>query len=64
MVPEPGPAGGAVARSAPSLFVTRARRATGRVLLTLAKSVAIFVPVFFVATFVTFTLQSRPALAS
>jgi peptide/nickel transport system permease protein len=41
----------------------RVRRALGRVLLTLARSVAVFVPVFFVATFVTFALRSLSGLS-
>jgi ABC-type dipeptide/oligopeptide/nickel transport system permease component len=41
----------------------RARRAGGRVLVTLAKSVAIFVAVFFVATFVTFGLRAMSGLS-
>jgi len=38
-------------------------RAGGRILVTLAKSVAIFVPVFFVATFVTFGLRAMSGLS-
>ncbi|MET8831651.1 ABC transporter permease [Streptomyces sp. NPDC004610] len=41
----------------------RTRRALGRVLVTLARSVAIFVPVFLVATFVTFALRSLSGLS-
>jgi peptide/nickel transport system permease protein len=41
----------------------RARRAGGRIAVTLARSVAIFVPVFFVATFVTFALRSLSGLS-
>ncbi|GAA3032999.1 ABC transporter permease [Actinokineospora globicatena] len=41
----------------------RARQAGWRVLTTLGKSVAIFVPVFFVATFVTFALRSLSGLS-
>ncbi|MEV7285084.1 ABC transporter permease [Streptomyces sp. NPDC093252] len=41
----------------------RARRVLGRVLATLARSVAIFVPVFLVATFVTFALRSLSGLS-
>ncbi|MEU3244034.1 MULTISPECIES: ABC transporter permease [unclassified Streptomyces] len=43
--------------------VTRARHTLGRVLATLARSVAIFVPVFVVATFVTFALRSLSGLS-
>ncbi|MBA6440812.1 ABC transporter permease [Streptomyces sp. GMR22] len=42
---------------------TRTRRALGRVLVTLVRSVAIFVPVFLVATFVTFALRSLSGLS-
>ncbi|MEU2967600.1 ABC transporter permease [Streptomyces ardesiacus] len=41
----------------------RAGRTLGRVLVTLARSVAIFVPVFLVATFVTFALRSMSGLS-
>jgi peptide/nickel transport system permease protein len=41
----------------------RTRRAAGRILLTLARSVAIFVPVFMVATFVTFALRALSGLS-
>ncbi|NEW71598.1 ABC transporter permease [Streptomyces rhizosphaericus] len=41
----------------------RTRRALGRVLVTLVRSVAIFVPVFLVATFVTFALRSLSGLS-
>ncbi|KOT93360.1 ABC transporter permease [Streptomyces sp. NRRL F-4711] len=41
----------------------RAGRTLGRVLVTLARSVAIFVPVFLVATFVTFALRSLSGLS-
>ncbi|SDN42748.1 ABC transporter permease [Actinacidiphila guanduensis] len=41
----------------------RARHALGRVLATLARSAAIFVPVFLVATFVTFALRSLSGLS-
>lgn len=41
----------------------RARHALGRVLATVARSVAIFVPVFLVATFVTFALRSLSGLS-
>src|SRR5256885_1443338 len=46
-----------------STGAARARRATGRVLATLARSVAIFVPVFLVATFVTFALRAMSGLS-
>ncbi|GAA3547142.1 ABC transporter permease [Amycolatopsis ultiminotia] len=39
------------------------RRTAGRVLGTLARSVAVFVPVFFVATFVTFALRAVSGLS-
>lgn len=42
---------------------TRARHALSRVLVTLARSVAVFVPVFLVATFVTFALRSLSGLS-
>ncbi|MFE2042102.1 ABC transporter permease [Streptomyces sp. NPDC059477] len=45
------------------VVAARTRRALGRVLLTLARSVAIFVPVFLVATFVTFALRSLSGLS-
>ncbi|MFF4309258.1 ABC transporter permease [Streptomyces sp. NPDC001507] len=41
----------------------RVRRASARILATLARSVAIFVPVFLVATFVTFALRSLSGLS-
>jgi peptide/nickel transport system permease protein len=41
----------------------RLRRAVGRSLITLARSVAIFVPVFLVATFVTFSLRALTGLS-
>jgi peptide/nickel transport system permease protein len=41
----------------------RTRNALGRVLTTLARTVAIFVPVFLVATFVTFALRSLSGLS-
>lgn len=41
----------------------RVRRSGGQVLVTLARSVAIFVPVFFVGTFVTFALRSLSGLS-
>lgn len=43
--------------------VTGTRHTLGRVLGTLARSVAIFVPVFLVATFVTFALRSLSGLS-
>ncbi|MGY1808142.1 ABC transporter permease [Blastococcus sp. SYSU D00669] len=39
------------------------RRAAGRTLATLARSVAVFVPVFLVATFVTFALRALSGLS-
>lgn len=42
---------------------SRVRRAAVRILTTLARSVAIFVPVFVVATFVTFALRSLSGLS-
>ncbi|WP_235486119.1 ABC transporter permease, partial [Frankia sp. AvcI1] len=45
------------------LAAARARRAAGRVLVTLARSVAIFVPVFLVATFLTFALRAISGLS-
>jgi peptide/nickel transport system permease protein len=44
------------------LALTRARRGFARALVTLARSVAIFVPVFLVATFVTFALRAISGL--
>ncbi|MFI8092250.1 ABC transporter permease [Streptomyces sp. NPDC086080] len=43
--------------------VTRTRHALGRVLAALARAVALFVPVFLVATFVTFALRSLSGLS-
>ncbi|MFJ2395483.1 ABC transporter permease [Streptomyces sp. NPDC087843] len=43
--------------------VTRVRHTLGRVLIALARSIAIFVPVFLVATFVTFALRSLSGLS-
>ncbi|MFI2507326.1 ABC transporter permease [Streptomyces sp. NPDC018972] len=43
--------------------VRRARHTLGRALVILARSVAIFVPVFLVATFVTFALRSLSGLS-
>lgn len=43
--------------------VTRARHTLTRVLVTLARSITIFVPVFLVATFVTFALRSLSGLS-
>ncbi|MEU0294665.1 ABC transporter permease, partial [Streptomyces microflavus] len=43
--------------------VARTRHASARVLAVLARSVAIFVPVFLVATFVTFALRSLSGLS-
>ncbi|MEU1528666.1 ABC transporter permease [Streptomyces fagopyri] len=42
---------------------TRVRHTLGRVLAALARSIAIFVPVFLVATFVTFALRSLSGLS-
>ncbi|GGX62966.1 ABC transporter permease [Streptomyces fructofermentans] len=61
-------------KSAPSTITTvsagrrgvamaRTRHALGRVLAALARSIAIFVPVFVVATFVTFALRSLSGLS-
>jgi peptide/nickel transport system permease protein len=52
-----------VLESRPSEAVVRVRRVAGRVLVTLAQSVAIFVPVFLVATFVTFALRAISGLS-
>ncbi|MGW5655572.1 ABC transporter permease [Streptomyces humi] len=41
----------------------RARHTLGRILATLARSIGIFVPVFLVATFVTFALRSLSGLS-
>lgn len=41
----------------------RVRRTASRILITLARSIAIFVPVFLVATFVTFALRSLSGLS-
>jgi peptide/nickel transport system permease protein len=43
--------------------MTRARHTLGRILVALARSIAIFVPVFLVATFVTFALRSLSGLS-
>ena len=45
------------------IAVARTRRAVLRVLATLARSIAIFLPAFFVATFVTFALRSLTGLS-
>ncbi|WP_393072453.1 ABC transporter permease [Streptomyces sp. LN704] len=54
-------------RTAPArrrgVAVTRVRHMLGRVLVALARSIAIFVPVFLVATFVTFALRSLSGLS-
>ncbi|MFD8418704.1 ABC transporter permease [Streptomyces sp. NPDC059466] len=54
-------------RAAPAhrrgVAVTRVRHTLGRVLVALARSIAIFVPVFLVATFVTFALRSLSGLS-
>ncbi|MFF3213034.1 ABC transporter permease [Streptomyces sp. NPDC002886] len=47
----------------PGVATARVRHTVGRVLATLARSVAIFVPVFLVATFVTFSLRSMSGLS-
>ncbi|GAA0246900.1 ABC transporter permease [Cryptosporangium japonicum] len=47
----------------PGFAVIRVQRAASRVLLTVARSLAIFVPVFLVATFVTFTLRALSGLS-
>ncbi|MFE4963236.1 ABC transporter permease [Streptomyces sp. NPDC056660] len=54
------PAGPARRRGA---AVARARHTLSRVLVTLARSIAIIVPVFVVATFVTFALRSLSGLS-
>jgi peptide/nickel transport system permease protein len=46
-----------------ALAVIRVRRAAGRTLVTVARSIAIFVPVFLLATFVTFALRSVSGLS-
>ncbi|MFI6698725.1 ABC transporter permease [Streptomyces sp. NPDC050509] len=45
------------------VVATRTRHALGRVLVALGRSAAIFVPVFLVATFVTFALRSLSGLS-
>src|SRR3954462_8801769 len=45
------------------LATARTRHALSRVLVTLGRSVGIFVPVFLVATFVTFALRSLSGLS-
>ncbi|MFD5143727.1 ABC transporter permease [Streptomyces sp. NPDC058401] len=47
----------------PGVAAARVRHTAGRVLAALARSVAIFVPVFLVATFVTFSLRSMSGLS-
>ncbi|MGF7233709.1 MAG: ABC transporter permease [Frankia sp.] len=47
----------------PGVVAARVRRAAGRTLVTLARSVAIFVPVFLVATFLTFSLRALSGLS-
>ncbi len=59
--PEPAPAG--PPEPSGRLAAKRARHALGRVLVVLARSVAVFVPVFLVATFVTFALRSLSGLS-
>jgi peptide/nickel transport system permease protein len=46
-----------------AIAVVRVRRAIGRTLTTVARSVAIFVPVFILATFVTFALRAISGLS-
>jgi peptide/nickel transport system permease protein len=46
-----------------AITVIRARRAVGRTLITVARSIAIFVPVFLLATFVTFALRAISGLS-
>jgi peptide/nickel transport system permease protein len=46
-----------------AITVIKARRAAGRTLITLARSIAIFVPVFLLATFVTFALRAVSGLS-
>lgn len=46
-----------------AITVIRVRRAAGRTLITVARSIAIFVPVFLVATFVTFALRAVSGLS-
>ncbi|MFG2476193.1 ABC transporter permease [Streptomyces fagopyri] len=54
-------------RAAPArrhgVAVARVRNTLGRVLVAVARSIAIFVPVFLVATFVTFALRSLSGLS-
>src|ERR1700760_1816865 len=45
------------------IAVARARHALRSVLLIVARSIAIFIPVFFLATFVTFLLRSISGLS-
>ncbi|MGW4732951.1 ABC transporter permease [Streptomyces shenzhenensis] len=47
----------------PGAAAIRARHGLGRVLTTVARSIGIFVPVFLVATFVTFALRSLSGLS-
>ncbi|MFI1023650.1 ABC transporter permease [Streptomyces olivaceus] len=61
--PEPAPAGPPAPEPSGGLAAKRARHALGRVLVVLARSVAVFVPVFLVATFVTFALRSLSGLS-
>ncbi|MGV9351133.1 ABC transporter permease [Streptomyces spiralis] len=46
-----------------TVAAARARHTLGRALVTLARSIALFVPVFLVATFVTFALRSLSGLS-
>ena len=47
----------------PGIALARARRVAGRAMAVLARSVAVFVPVFLVATFVTFALRAITGLS-
>ncbi|THJ30720.1 ABC transporter permease, partial [Candidatus Frankia alpina] len=46
-----------------ALAAAKARRAAGRALVILARSFAIFAPVFLVATFLTFALRAASGLS-
>ncbi|MCW2498192.1 ABC transporter permease [Jatrophihabitans sp.] len=46
-----------------AIAAIRVRRAAGRTLITVARSIGIFVPVFIVATFVTFALRAVSGLS-
>ncbi|SNQ48941.1 ABC-type transporter, integral membrane subunit [Frankia canadensis] len=58
-----GPAGPAGPVRSGRVAAIGARRAAGRVLAALARSIAIVVPVFVVATFITFSLRSLSGLS-